>query len=333
VKKTLLALALASSFAFADEVTVTGYGSNYNAALENAKVVALEKGASTFIIAESNARNGKVEEKIDQYSGGVIKSYKITNHYATPLGYEVVIVADVVPKNNTRKRTSTPLNIDFEEHDKRARIVNRLDNIGTAVYANIATPNTKIGSYETTVATSIELTWQPKWLSDVKQFTSTINEQGKTTSNTHESLAGAATTALIGVNPLLGAIGWEAMKPAPMKNQDNMMVCFGAYIKSSVDCFNLDVDMRMPRNPKIVVVGKVQGNDIIIHEQYLEDSRMFQWVNAGDAKYNRFFPKYKTTYNQPALVIYENERHIIPVKFNISNDLARQLESTQVYLK
>ena len=67
MKKTLLALALASSFAFADEVTVTGYGSNYNAALENAKVVALEKGASTFIIAESNARNGRVEEKIDQY--------------------------------------------------------------------------------------------------------------------------------------------------------------------------------------------------------------------------------------------------------------------------
>ena len=112
-----------------------------------------------------------------------------------------------------------------------------------------------------------------------------------------------------------------------------MMVCFGAYIKSSVDCFNLDVDMRMPRNPKIVVVGKVQGNDVVLHEQYLEDSRMFQWVNAGDAKYNRFFPKYKTTYNQPALVIFENERHTIPVKFNISNDLARQLESTQVYLK
>ena len=73
MKKTLLALALASSFAFADEVTVTGYGSNYNAALENAKVAALEKGASTFIIAESNARNGKVEKKINQYNNNIMK--------------------------------------------------------------------------------------------------------------------------------------------------------------------------------------------------------------------------------------------------------------------
>jgi hypothetical protein len=333
MKKSLLALLFVCSSVFAGEVTVTGYGSNYHAALENAKTSALEKGASTFIIAESNARNGRVEEKIDQYNGGVIKSYRIVDHRSTAMGYEVTIVADVVPKNNTQKRTTTPFNIGFDEYEKRERVVRRLDDVGKAIHANIANPQTKIGREETTISTNIELSWQQKWLSDMKLFTSTINEKGKTTSNARESLAGGVTTALIGVHPLAGALGWEVLKPDPIQLQDNMMVCFGMYIKSSVDCFNLDVDMTMPRNPKIVVIGKVQGQDVFLHEQYLEDSKMYKFVSAGDSRYNRFFPNYKTTYNQPALVIFENEKQSVPVKFAVNNELVKQLESVQVYLR
>lgn len=333
MKKTLLALLFACSSALAEEVTVTGYGTNYHAALDNAKVSALEKGASTFIIAESNARNGRVDEKIDQYNGGVIKTYRIVEHRSTPIGYEVTIVADVVPKNNTVKRTTTPLDLQFDEYEKRERVVRRLDDVGKAIHANIANPQTKIGRDETTISTNIELSWQSKWLSDMKLFTSTINEKGKTTSNTREGIAGGVATALIGVSPILGAIGWEALKPDPIQLQDNMMVCFGMYIRSSVDCFNLDVDMTMPRNPKIVIIGKIRGQDVFLHEQYLEDTRMYQFVSAGDSRNNRYFPKFKTTYNQPALVIYENEKHSIPVKFAVSNDLVKQLESVQVYLR
>lgn len=333
MKKSLLALLFVCSSVFAGEVKVTGYGANYHAALENAKTSALEKGASTFIIAESNARNGRVEEKIDQYNGGVIKSYSIIEHRSTAMGYEVTIVADVVPKNNTQKRTTTPFNIGFEEYEKRERVVQRLDDVGKAIHANIANPQTKIGREETIISTNIELSWQQKWLSDMKLFTSTINEKGKTTSNTRESLAGGLSTYLFGVSPILGAIGWEATKPDPIQLQDNMMVCFGMYIRSSVDCFNLDVDMTMPRNPKIVVIGKVRGQDVFLHEQYLEDTRMYQFVNAGDYRSNRFLPNFKTTYNQPALVIFENEKHSLPVKFAVSNDLVKQLESVQVYLR
>lgn len=333
MKKTLLALLLSASLANAAEVQVTGYGSNYYGAVENAKTAALEKGASTFIIGETTARNGKVEEKIDQYNGGVIKSYKVVEHRATSIGYEVTIVADVVPKNNTVKKTTTPLNIQFDEYEQRERVVRRLDDVGKAIHANISAPQTKIGRDETTISTNIELSWQSKWLSDMKQFTSTINEKGKTTSNTRESLAGGLSTYLFGVSPILGAIGWEATKPDPIQLQDNMMVCFGMYIRSSVDCFNLDVDMTMPRNPKILIVGKVRGQDVFLHEQYLEDTRMYQFVNAGEYRNNRFLPNFKTTYNQPALVIFENEKHSLPVKFNVSNDLVKQLESVQVYLK
>ena len=333
MKKTLLALLLSASLANAAEVQVTGYGSNYYGAMENAKTAALEKGASTFIIGETTARNGKVEEKIDQYNGGVILSYKVVEHRATSIGYEVTIVADVVPKNNTVKKTTTPLNIQFDEYEQRERVVRRLDDVGKAIHANISAPQTKIGRDETTISTNIELSWQSKWLSDMKQFTSTINEKGKTTSNTRESLAGGLSTYLFGVSPILGAIGWEATKPDPIQLQDNMMVCFGMYIRSSVDCFNLDVDMTMPRNPKIVVIGKVRGQDVFLHEQYLEDTRMYQFVNAGEYRSNRFLPNFKTTYNQPALVIFENEKHSLPVKFAVSNDLVKQLESVQVYLR
>ena len=62
MKKTALALLFAATFANAAEVKVTGYGSNYDSALENAKVAALEQGASTFIMSERNAKANRVNE-------------------------------------------------------------------------------------------------------------------------------------------------------------------------------------------------------------------------------------------------------------------------------
>jgi hypothetical protein len=334
MKKTILALLFAATFANAAEIKVTGYGANFEAALENAKTEALEQGSSTFIMSERNARNNTVDESIDQYTSGVIKTYKVVSQTATAMGHEVTIVADVVPKKKYLKKSETPFSIDFKEHDDRKRVVRKLDDVSKAIHANIGKPVTKIGSYETTVTVDVELSWQQKWLSDMKQFTSTIDESVPQTSNVRNKVAGGLANALI-INgfPLVGVVANEVIREEPVKLQDNMMVCYGIYIKSSVDCFNLDVDMTMPRNPKLVMVGKIDGQEIVLHEHFIEDSRLYKFAAAGDSRYNRFFPDYKTTFNQPALVIFEKERERVPVKFVVSNDVIRNIESVQVYLR
>jgi hypothetical protein len=334
MKKTILALLFAVSIANAAEVKVTGYGANYEAALENAKTEAIGQGSSTFIMSERNARNNTVNENIDEYTSGILKSFKVISFQPTMVGYEVTIIADVVPKKKHIKKSETSFDIDFKEHEQRNRIVRRLDDVSKAIYANIGKPSTRIGSYETTVSVDIELLWQQKWLSDMKQFTSTIDQSVPLNSNVREKVAGGLANALI-VNglPIAGAIAHEAIRPEPIKLQDNMMVCYGMYIKSSLDCFSLDVDMTMPRNPKLVMVGKVAGQEVVLHEHYIENSRLYKFVSAGDSRYNRFFPGYTSKFDRPALVIFENERERVPLKFAVSNDVIKQVESVQVYLR
>jgi len=63
MKKLAIALMLASSVAFADEVTVTGYGSTFDNALANAKMQALEKVTGTFIISESEYKNSNIKKQ------------------------------------------------------------------------------------------------------------------------------------------------------------------------------------------------------------------------------------------------------------------------------
>jgi hypothetical protein len=329
---------LVVSVASAEEVQVTGYGLNYNSALENAKVMALEKGASTFIIGESTARNGKMTEEIDQYNGGVIKKYDVVSQRTTNMGYEVTIVADVVPKNNAVRKTKTPFNVDFEEYEKREKIVNRLDNVGKAIHAQVTKTGTKIGRYETTVYGQVVLTWQPKWITDMKSLTSVINERGTTTNNVYDNVAGSGINSLMSRFGFLGAMGGmavdSAIRPTPQQNSDHMMVCFGEYYGNGVDCHKLSVDMTFPRSPKLVLVAKVEGRGhVVLYEQYL-DMKMYKYVSSGDTmSTSNLFKSYKTSFHNPALLVYEQQTQVIDLTFNIENSIIKSVTEIGVYLK
>jgi len=332
MKKTLLSLMLASTLVCAEEVTVTGYGINYNTALENAKVSALEKGASTFIIGERYARNNRVTEEIDQYNGGVIKRYDILSHSPSSTGYEVTITADVVPKNNTIVKSKTPFNVDFEDYDKREKIVQKLDNISTAIYARIEPPVSKIGRYETTISTNVVLAWQPKWITDMKAFASVVNDAGSTGSNLKERAVGNGVLALVSHYGLIGALAGTALNQATtphynFQQNNNMMICF------DIDsCSNINVDMTFPVNPKLVFTANVNGRSVILHEMYL-DIKLYRYIPSGQSiQPNSLFKSYKVTFKQPALLINETTQNI-PLTFNVNNDIIRSVSSVNVFLK
>ena len=331
MNKTLLSLLLISTFASAEEVRVTGYGATYNSALENAKTQALEKGASTFIIGENRARNGHVTEEIDQYNGGVIKTYKIVSRNSTLVGYEVEIIADVVPKNNSMKRSSgSSLGIDFEDYDKRERVVRHLDNVTTAIRADVMPPSHKIGRYETTVYTNVVLSWQPKWISDMKSFASVVNQKGNTNNNIRDRVTGSAISySMTAFGPIgaLASLGvYNATKPNEQPINQNMMVCF-----SGNECSSIDVDMTLPRNPKLVLVADVAGQEVVLYEQFL-DMKMYRYVPAGETVSNSIFKSYNVRYNQPALLIDERQQKV-PVSFTVANDVIRNVSNVNVFLR
>lgn len=330
MKKTLLALLLVSAFAHAEEVTVTGYGQSYDKALENAKVQALEKIAGTFIIGENEARNGRAKENIDQYNGGVIKRYEVISHKTNGREYEVTINADVIEKKDNRvSRNSTDFNPDFNEFEERARVVNRLDNVGFAIGASVINPRYTVGRYSTNATGTVILAYQPKWVSDLKEFAKVVNQEGRVSNNTYNNLHGNAVGALIRVNPFAGVAAQYAGQQQQPQQSREMMVCFDG----SRECYSIGVDFQhIPRNPKLVMVGISGDREYVLFRKEL-DMKMYEFLQAGDSRNESIFANYKTTYQQPTMIVHSQRKYAVDVSFEIENSMAKQLESIKVYLQ
>jgi len=328
MKKTLLALLLASSFVCAEEVTVTGYGTDYNAALSNAKTMALEKGASTYIIGEKRALEGRVTESIEQYNGGVIKSFNVISQRNTPLGYEVEIVADVVPKDNRVIRNNNEFSANFQEFGERERVVNKLDNVGSAISATVVNPNYSVGRYSTVATGRIVLAFQPKWVSDMREFTKVVNQKGLTSNNAYKTLHGQGVAALLRASPVAAVGAFVIGQPSEPPMSNDMMVCF-----DGSDCYSVGVNFEnMPRVPKLVLSSVVGGQEYILYEQEL-DMKMYEFIHAGEGRYHSVFTQYKTNYNQPTLIVHSTRQQAVDVRFEIDNNLARQMNNIKVYLR
>jgi hypothetical protein len=92
---TILILACTCSNVQAVEVSATGYGVNYDEALQNAKVSATEFAASTFITGKRELTNGEFSETVGQYNGGVVQRVVVDSTEVKGDLYKVVIKADV----------------------------------------------------------------------------------------------------------------------------------------------------------------------------------------------------------------------------------------------
>ena len=329
MKKTILALLLASTLVNAEPITVTGYGSTYDSALKNAKTQALEKGASTFIIGESTARNGKVTEQIDQYNGGVIKSYAIVNSTNAFNGYEITITADVVPKDNRVVRESAEFTPNYKEFTDRLAVFDQIDNVGKAITAKLVNPKYEIGRRTVIMNASIVMSFQPKWLSDVKEFSTVINEKGSTSSNTYNRVHGGVVSGLLPVSPLL-AVAATAFTEKPQKTSNAMMICFD----SSRNCSTVGISFdNIPRSPKLVIIGVTEsGHERILYEHLL-NTNLYEFYSPGETVTSKYFVSYNVTYKQPTLMLNTKKTDIVDVSFDIDNDFARQLRGVKIYLK
>ena len=326
MKKTFLALAFLSAFASAEEVTVTGYGTNYNSALENAKVSALEKGASTFIIGERKAINGKVTEEINQYNGGIIKTHSIISHQPTPLGYEVTIKADVVPKNNLIKK------INFEEQlqefQSKTKVISKIENLDKAIHIDVNNPTYKIGNNYSQVYLDVTLSWQPKWITDTKSFMTVVDQNGNVTNTTHENLSKSLFTTLASNFGIGGAVTAVAVSsithPTPKGESDLPMVCFDENCST--------INLNLPKDQKLVVVGKVNDKEIVLY-QGMFNTRLYKHLEAGHTINDKWIYKQATTYHQPTLLIFEKEIQKFPLTFIAENDIIKSVSTINVYLK
>ena len=325
MKRLFLALALVSSNAFAEQVTVTGYGNTCDSALVNAKTLAVEKVTGTFVIGEASTDGKVYREDIATYNGGVLKGYDVLDTTISN-GCHVRILADVDEKKNNRivVQKLTNFATDYSEQDSRREVFSRLDDVSKAVYATMSNVRVSYKLGYAVVDADVTLGLQPKWVSDMKSFTGVIDDEGYMSNNAYSNAHGGLVSSLMGSNPF-GALAIAMIgEPSKKPTRQDMMVCF-----DSSDCRSVGVDFaRIPREPKLTI----KGSGRILYEQYI-DIKIYQFVEAGHKKNHPVFKSFNRQYNQPALLINSGTTQTIPITFNIEESLARTVKQLELFLR
>ncbi len=155
-------------------VQASGTGDTCNQALTAAKRSALEKANGSFLHSVEKSKDGSYHSKIEEYSGGVIKSFKYLRDDCT----FVIIEAQVDVRSNIVQINGTDLNKDQivhikgirEERDRKHSAVNLLDNRRDAVYfrTDKIEANIQDNSEWVDVAINGEFAFKDKWKADWK---------------------------------------------------------------------------------------------------------------------------------------------------------------------
>ena len=175
--KKLLLIALFAAFnAQADVTTVTasGTGDTCKQALDAAKRSALEKTNGSFLHSVERDQNGRYTSNVEEFSGGMIKSYKYLRDDCT----FVIIEAQVVRRSNIVQFTGTELKSEQivhlqgikESEDQKQKAVKLLDNRREALYFKTDKVEMKLAGYDVDVSIAGEFALKDKWKSDYKDI-------------------------------------------------------------------------------------------------------------------------------------------------------------------
>lgn len=335
MKIFLVILLFISSIASAKEVTVTGRGSTYDRALANAKMLALENVTGTFVIGESEYRDKEFRESMEQYNGGVIKSFRVKEYKEFPQHIEVTITADVVEKKDNRiaGKNEQSFNMQFDEHEQRRVVVDKLDNVNNMIAIDVAKPTYEIDRYSSVISMPFQMKMQPKWVSDMQAFTDVIGEDGKTSNNAYSSIHGGVVSSVVTSNPIAAVLVGVLGAPAPQKTSEQTMVCFAKTRGSFLNCKNIGVSfVKIPKYPQLVVEVISDGVKYTVYKQRL-DLKMYEFVHPGEYRQHYFFKSYKEQFHQPAWVIYTGETEERILRFQLDNKIAKDIQKVRVFLQ
>ena len=151
-------------------VVATGRGKTCEQALENAKVIAVERVTGLWMIAERTTNGKEYNEKITDYTGGLVKSYTVVDNQCT----QVTIEAQVVPRTNrivtgsadVKREHLDTLQAKIANEKKRAVAIAEVDNRSKAIAVQIDNIEFKTKDNATYVVIDTTMTYQEKWKHD-----------------------------------------------------------------------------------------------------------------------------------------------------------------------
>jgi len=187
--KTIAAVLLfcACAAAFAKEVVSSGYGTTLEAATLNAKKEATAQVVGSFIVGRTDINNNDMNNRITEYSGGVVRKYEVLEAANENGLFHVTIKADVdEDKVNTVILSSgkdipstlgEQLNRQREDRENAKQTVQALDSTKDAFAVTVKKIQFENHGDSTTVAVKYKVEWSPKWRDDLETLAKKINRK------------------------------------------------------------------------------------------------------------------------------------------------------------
>lgn len=326
--KKLIALLLCisvASLAVATEVVVTGYGSSYEAALKDAKTQATERVVGTWLNSEQSYDNGKYDEHMVQYNGGVIAKYEVLSRDANS-----VTIKAQVEKNKTNTVIGHSVEVPNSIRENLASIAEKNSQIAEAVqYLNdknkaIAIAVNKIDyvnlGERTRVTLDVTFGWNPKWISDVESLAVTIDQKTLPTSNARPAIAAAGVTSAIGLFGPIGAIVGSMLYspvagPSPTDKPESA-ICFGTTRTwTPSKCYIVNSPMtNFTSSTPFELQGLSNKSKVIISNGNVDNLKLYENMYPGQKK--RDIIGLSDNYANPTMILYKEESHSLKIQFD-----------------
>lgn len=178
-------LMIAANPAQCKEVTVTGFGTTYDLAMKNAKLIATEQQGVFIHNTQTYNEHGFTDET-KQFTGGTIKSYKVKNVEFKD-GFHITIEADVDKKDNNVS-VSSPVEFDAKPFleakrklDEQNDFLQNLDDPEKAFDIKITKVESGRSSRGNMLVISFDAKLQRKWIDDMKSIGRMIKNQNSNT--------------------------------------------------------------------------------------------------------------------------------------------------------
>lgn len=347
MKKVVAALALMATFsAKAVEVTAIGYGATVESATQNAKNIAVEQAAGTFLVTSSTVMDDSFRSSIDQYSGGVIKTYTVLNVGNNGDLVEVTIQADIdadkinriiVPTSDVPVVMSSELAIAQEKAAKAREMVQALDRRSDAFVINGKILKYVNRGEVTDLTVAVEMKWSPKWYDDVRKFSQMAGKQIHTDNSLSDALGGIG-AILTPFNFLASTVATGAARKTekPQKQSPVYAYCFSKTSSYDVDdCFEIgygmpnvtDKDrwaiwMTLSSNGRIVktfLLGVENNNQLFVNVR--TGSRLYFVSSAAERKFTN-----------PGVVLFQKGVTGDVYTYTVDTDMLRSIDGIEYIL-
>jgi len=323
----------ASANVGAEIVQATGFGDNFNEALHQSKLEALQQVVGTFMVGTREIKDDKVFEDILEYHGGYIRSYDVLEYNETT--HSVTISADVeVLKDNTMHVKGDEFELDpdiIQDYEEKQVIIDKFDDPNQAFFTKIMDIKIRPGKHYYKYDLYGVITWQPKWVSDLETFLKHSTKDGKTKGQLDVKVSGVGGGNIF--TTVASAVG-DAIVNAPQEQSDNSMVCFASkkdkdveFCKESVSGFS---NMPVYSDMKIDILG-FDKNDNQVHliNSHVGTNSLYDTVYKGEVK--KYFLT-KRTFNQPGVIIHKNGLQFFNQTVKIDKSIAEQITKIKIII-